>query len=282
MNTTTANRLKKLAAVSILSVASSAALAGPLFSSLEYAITSGFTGFAPASVVGTQNVPLAAGGTGSQLLSWGTPTGVVGPVQSQVGVVDFLPGTVMINGPAVTTGFVFHNNAPINGDTLDTAVLTTDLVLALDFNNAASIFPPQRIDINVDFDETNNRVACELGGTPIPQGGFGCDDIFTLDLVGAGFNSAGQIIQPLPLPDPDYLYLAVLTVQDVQQLTDAECGVAEAPLGCFGLITGERLVTQEFVTLQIIAQKIPAPATLGLLGLGLLGFGARGMRRRAS
>ncbi|MDA8962501.1 hypothetical protein N9H37_04005, partial [Congregibacter sp.] len=151
MRDTMLKSLTKITAVSALSLASSVALAGPLFTTLEYAITSGFTSFTAEGgtagvVVGSDNVALAAGGTGDQTLSWGTPAGGQ-TSQSQVGVRDGAPGSITINGAAVTTGFVFHNNAPINGLVLDFAELTTDLVLGLDLDGGSpgSVFTPQRI-----------------------------------------------------------------------------------------------------------------------------------------
>lgn len=264
----TKRAIKGLAAV-LATVFACGAMATPV-TQWAFDVNSGFTSFGPAGVTGSN--PNGFIGAPS-LLSWGTSTG---SGQSSLGIGAAtngnFNGTLFTNAPAVNTVEVVHTNNPITGASLQTAHLTDVIKLKrlLPLPVGADFFAA--LEFNFNFKETPNQNPCTVTSTTP------CNDILVVDVAGAGFNPADGSLTQNFMYDGDN-YAAILHVVGMGVLTDAACADVfgdNLHKGCYGFTTVENQVNRFQVSLEI-QNRIPEPASVGLVGLALV---AMGMARR--
>lgn len=304
-----------LAAAGIALFAAGSASAGTVVDEWDFSLNNGFTAFTGSAGVGpvtgsNTNVFLTSGphdgppvgctpGPGCiddfipdyamapSKLSWGDPVGAMKSsieVGSTNGLFDSAsPGymSILTDAPAVDTVKVFHNNQEIDDDSavLLTATLTDVLTLTPKDPPNGSFFAPQ-LTFSIKFLETPNSTPC---ASTMPAGSP-CNDIFVIDVAGAGFDPmTGTLVQEFMYDMEEYE--AVITLVGLGPLQGTAC---EAVLGmgnteCVGLTTVEGGLNSFQTTLAI--NHLPAsasePGTLAVLGLGLLGLGVVRRRSRA-
>lgn len=258
-----------------------------------YRIESGFTAFTStggsgSGVVGSNtNTEWAAPST----LTWGAGTGPgisAGRSGIDVGGASngTATGTVITDGGAVSTVTFTHTNNVISGgsDSLTTATLSDRIYLdpllpAPPYDpTPGDQFSPPDLTFGINFTETTNGGTCAAASPP----GNPCNDIFVLDIVGAGFNPLNNSInQNFFFADPDtaelHAYNARIFIDGIGLLPDDTCLAAGAAINCIGLTTIEGQANTFQVSLDITTEQfyIPEPTTLLLMGLGLLGIGYR-------
>lgn len=223
-------------------------------------------------------------GTGSyseseQSLSWGDDG-----IQSSVSINDISSedaGRLVTNGGLEAGGTFVHNNQaiPASATTLASFNLTSTLQLfaATPEEMVGQEAGPFPITFQSFFTETYN------GGTCVEGSASTCDDIFSLQNPETGMiNDRGnfQVTGPSFTID-DYDYTVFLEIVDLSRLSDAQCGVANAPAGCIGFLTQENNVNtfQSNFRIESSAVSVPEPGSLALLGLGLVGLGVASRRK---
>lgn len=235
----------------------------------NYNILTGFT----QSTIGGSTVNYADPGVAS--LSWGTSTGsgqsslVVNNPVSAGGVDTFIGGGSPPQAPPYL-GFsasLTHNNNPITGDSLSSAILRNEVTLT-PTNPAGGALPAQVVPFTISFAETTNGGTCAVATSPTP-----CNDIFVL--------TSGLLNQQFQYDagDGDGLLTYFVNIFPViggvlSTLPDNVCAAAGAPDNCVGFTTPENQSTTLAFGFTISTERItnvPEPGLLALLGIGLIG-----------
>ena len=264
----------------------------PIVTDWSYTIDSGFTSWTNSSnsTIGTPTSNVGTGITASDVntllsdpskLSWGTGTN--GQSSLSVGSASGgnVQGNLLTDAAAVNTVKLIHNNQPINGTTLTSAVLFDQIVLnaTAPAGSVGTLTPNQTLNFLINYVETPNASPCVA---PSPSGNP-CHDIFVLDVQGAGFNPANQSLNQNFFYNGNP-YNAQLFISGLNFLTAAECSTAGSSNShCLGFTTIEGLSNNFQVSLAITTQQffpVPEPSILLLFGAGLCGMGWMNSRRQ--
>ena len=264
----------------------------PIVTDWSYTIDSGFTSWTNSSnsTIGTPTSNVGTGITASDVntllsdpskLSWGTGTN--GQSSLSVGSASGgnVQGNLLTDAAAVNTVKLIHNNQPINGTTLTSAVLFDQIVLnaTAPAGSVGTLTPNQTLNFLINYVETPNATPCVA---PSPSGNP-CNDIFVLDVQGAGFNPANQSLNQNFFYNGNP-YNAQLFISGLNFLTAAECSTAGSSNShCLGFTTIEGLSNNFQVSLAITTQQffpVPEPSILLLFGAGLCGMGWMNSRRQ--
>lgn len=246
-------------AVSVMSVQAT------IVNNWSYGLSSLFSAASPPGVTGV----------GTSTLSWGTSTGS-GQSSLAIGNNPIVGGlvTTFVGGGAIPPAFwapantITHNNNPITGLALTSAVLTSSLNLvalmpAANPPGTPGALPP--LIVNIGFSETPNQTPCVVIPSPTP-----CNDIFVL---------TGGLLNQMFSYDVDgtgavnyFLNVFPSTGGVLSTLTALECAAAGQGAGCIGFTTPENQSTTLGFSFTISAQPfvIPEPGSLALAAVALL------------
>ena len=206
----------------------------PIVTDWSYTIDSGFTSWTNSSnsTIGTPTSNVGTGITASDVntllsdpskLSWGTGTN--GQSSLSVGSASGgnVQGNLLTDAAAVNTVKLIHNNQPINGTTLTSAVLFDQIVLnaTAPAGSVGTLTPNQTLNFFINYTETPNAPPC-VALSPLNNP---CNDIFVLDVAGAGFNPLDKSLNQNFFYEGNP-YNAVLFISGLDYLTSAECSTA--------------------------------------------------------
>lgn len=268
--------ISKLTCIGVaLAMASSSASA--IVTNWDYSVSSLFTSATYTGAGGTD----PTGGVGA--LSWGTSTGsgksslVVGGSPA-LGNVNTYLGIGVPNAPpflGLSTSLT-HNNNPITGTSLLSAVLTNTVVLNPVIPNNPAL-PGQLFPFSIGFAETSNAAGtCAVASSPTP-----CNDIFVL--TGGLLNSSFDY----DALDGDGLMTYFVNIFPVTGgvlgvLDNSVCAAAGQGSGCIGFTTpeGEDTTLAFGFTISANPLQVPEPGILALFGIALMGL--FGWRRQQS
>ena len=264
----------------------------PIVTDWSYTIDSGFTSWTNSSnsTIGTPTSNVGTGITASDVntllsdpskLSWGTGTN--GQSSLSVGSASGgnVQGNLLTDAAAVNTVKLIHNNQPINGTTLTSAVLFDQIVLnaTAPAGSVGTLTPNQTLNFFINYTETPNAPPC-VALSPLNNP---CNDIFVLDVAGAGFNPLDKSLNQNFTYEGNP-YNAVLFISGLDYLTSAECSTAGSTNShCLGFTTVEGQENSFQVSLKISTEQffpVPEPSILLLFGAGLCGMGWMNSRRQ--
>ncbi|WP_157659095.1 THxN family PEP-CTERM protein [Thauera butanivorans] len=265
--------LKAVTALLVGLASAATVQAAPVVTDWTYTLTAVWSDYQPSGV----NI------SGDQkTLSWGS--GSSGP--SSLVITDpAADGTVItqISGDSPQPGStaagvtLTHNNRPITGTSLTSAVLTATLNLAAAAPADAALGGPGALPplaYQILFTETPNTAGtCAAASPP----GNPCNDIFV--------QQGGFLNQTLTYDDNEY-FINIFPIAGgvLQTLSNAACAAAGAGNGCLGFTTIEgesnQLAFGFTISTERFIQQVPEPGVLALLGLGLAAGALAGRRRR--
>ncbi|MGB1201596.1 MAG: THxN family PEP-CTERM protein [Cognaticolwellia aestuarii] len=256
-------KLKLVTTIICLFAFSSFTVKAALVTEWGFEINSGFVNYDPSGSVDPSNTN--ALWNAPSTLTWGTSTGS-GRSSLDVGGATngYFAGNMFTNGAAVNTVSVTHTNNPVTGTSLNTASLA-DHIRLTPLTPVGTGFDVPSLLFNINFIETTNTAPC-AANSPVP-----CNDIFVLDIVGAGFNPANNTLNQNFLYGGDS-YNARLFIDGLGLLTDSECAAASVASGCIGFTTVENQINTFQVALDITTEtfEVPETGTLAIFLVGLL------------